>query len=124
MIELRLTRLPRHPLREGLDKAWSDIIKVAIWACVLVIMIGLGGCAALIPGYAQGLAASETVVREGIEEYKQYQDRKMQAIFAAMCQPSVGAYFRLNAAQRQVVFNACGGRDTQVGGMGSATYMP
>jgi len=61
----------------------------------LAALLALGGCQ-LAPGYEAIKAVTVGAVTGGIEEKRQYNDLKRDAILAATCDISVGSFGRMS----------------------------
>lgn len=76
----------------------------------------LSGCS-MLPYYPEVKALARQGVGEAIQDRKNYNDLKAEAILALPCDASLGAVMRLeNQRQRAILIELCGGpeADTQM----------
>lgn len=75
-----------------------------------------GGCS-MMPYYSEVKAVAHQGVEEAIQDRKNYNDLKAEAILALPCDASLGAVMRLeDARKRAILIELCGGpeADSQV----------
>lgn len=76
---------------------------------LLIGLLALGGCS-MMPYYSEVKAIARQGVGEAIQDRKNYNDLKAEAILALPCDASVGAVMRLpNERQRAILIELCGG---------------
>ena len=84
-------------------------------AALLLTLVMLGGCAERLGEYG----------RQGVEEKRAYNDLKARGLMTALCDISLGAFYReLEPAEQCLVTQACGGSCASLGAQPpSAVFM-